>query len=226
MARPVKIADSANPLRHPPFLDELAARTFHRSRCDRCGHVDVFDGPLLWTDVGADLVAWVVPEAQRRFWVGLETHAIEGLTPAVRQEGPAFVRAWGAQARLRLVFGLEELREKVVARRHRLDDALVEVLKLPFLDPETATCPVLESVGPDGLLLAAAVEPSGRDPGGAEQRTVAVIPWAAYEGAVDRRAEHEALHPGLFRGAWVHCTRSGFGPGLPSPTGPLGAPAG
>ena len=210
VVRPVKVADSANPLRHPPFLDELLGRTFHRFPCRACTHVDVLDGPLLWTDVTADLVAHVLPASSRGSWVAAEAETIAGLGPAIRGEGPTFVRAWGAQARLRVVFGFEELREKVVARRHQLDDGVVEVLKLPYIDPESATGPVLESVEEDGLHLASAVGASGRDDEGPDVRAVATIPWSAYAAVVEERPVHESLHPGLFGGAWVHWARSGF----------------
>ena len=51
-----------------------------------------------------------------------------------REEGPEFVRAFGETIAIRLVFGLEELREKVLCRIHDLDDRVVEAMKedLPY----------------------------------------------------------------------------------------------
>lgn len=77
----------------------------------------------------------------------------------------------------RLVFGLEELREKAVIRRHRLRDSTIEVLKLPFGDLEHGRGPVLERVDDDDLRLA--MSPPAGIPavgGSAEERTITVVP--------------------------------------------------
>lgn len=210
--RVVKIADSANPLRHPPFREDLLRRCLHRFGCAVCGHVDVHDGPMLWTDVRASLVAWVVPVADRMQWLRLEEVARHGLEHVVRSEGPSFVRDWGATARLRLVFGFEELREKVIATEHGLDDAALEVLKLPFVDHDRAEAPVLEEVSDEGLRLAMPVDVTGTDAAGSIGRTVAVLSWAEYDATVAARDELEVIHPGLYRGTWVSWGRSGFPP--------------
>lgn len=206
--RPVKLVDSANPLRHPPFHDELVGRTFHRFRCPSCAHVDVIDGPLLWTQVTADLVAWLLPDSERRNWQAVEAQAMERMEGPVRHEGPDFVRAWGQRARIRVVFGLEELRDKVVIRSHRLDDSVVEALKLPLADFETGRGVVVEAVDDDGLRLAVAAPSDGVDDEGPAARTLTVVSWEAYTQAITEREALAAAHPGLFAGAWIHWSRA------------------
>ena len=167
---------------------------------------------MLWTDVRASLVAWVMPTGERPRWRSVEQVAIDGLGHVVRSEGPSFVREWGSTARLRLVFGLEELREKVIAAEAALDDATVEVLKFPFIDHDRGEAPVLEEVSDDGLLLAMPVDITGTDAAGPAGRTVAMIGWDDYEKTYAARDDLAALHPGLFRGTWVSWARSGFPP--------------
>ena len=207
--RVVRDVDSANPSRHPPFAEQLAARSLNRFRCVECEHVDVSEGPMLWTDVTAGLVAYLLPPARRPSWQQLEAEVAAGLTGPVRYEGPDFVRAWGAGARIRLVFGLEELRQQVVLAGRGLDDAVVEVLKEPWVDHAEATGPVVDRVDPDGLHL---VWPPPVDHIAAVPEAVAVLGWDAYRAAVERRDDLLARRPGLASGTWVHWVRARFPP--------------
>jgi hypothetical protein len=195
-ARPVKVVDSANPLRHPPFLDALLARTFNRFPCPSCDNVDVLERPMLWTDVHHDLVAWMLPSSQRPAWSTVEIEVLGGLEGPVRWEGPPLVRSWGQRAAIRLVFGLEELRDKVVARRAMLDDRVVEILKLPYGDGDDAKGPVLEAVDATGLQFTL------------DGAAVATVHWEEYRrvAAID----HSTSHPGLYDGTWVHWLRAPF----------------
>jgi hypothetical protein len=71
---------------------------------------------------------------------------------------PPAVAAIRDSLRMRLVFGFEELREKVVCADHGLDDRLVEILKLDLLATSDlmangADALVLEGVDADAALL-------------------------------------------------------------------------
>jgi len=217
--RPVRVVQSANPTRHPQFIDELLDRTFNRFRCPACGAVEAIDGPMLWTDVSADLVALMAEPSQRWGWRELEVQVARSFDGPVRHEGPQFVQAWGRGVAIRLVFGLEELREKVVARRHRLRDTTIEVLKLPYGDLADGRAPVLESVDDDGIHFArppaALVVADAPSPG---ERLVAVVPWRVYERRLERSELDAVEFPGLFAGTWVHWSRA--------PVPPLEAPVG
>jgi stage V sporulation protein SpoVS len=164
---------------------------------------------MLWTDVAAGLVAYTLPPGRRLEWTRIEAEVAGGLAGPVRDEGPAFVRAWGATARIRLVFGLEELREKVVLAAAGIDDAVVEVLKDPWVDHAEVTGPVVDRAGPGGLYL---VWPPPVEQIGAVPEPVAVIGWDEYEAATARRSELLTDRPGLTDGTWVHWVRGQFGP--------------
>jgi hypothetical protein len=199
----VKAIDSANPLRHPPFLDQVLDRTFNRSTCARCGQESRLEGPMLWTDVAHGLMAWMLPPAQRPMWSMIEPEVIDGLGHPLRQEGPAFVRAWGDRASLRVVFGLDELREKVVASRAGLDDRVVEVLKLPYGDPIEARGPTLERVDDAGPVLVGADRDRPDDE--------ILMPWDDYERAAEVLRDDRHV-VGLVDGTWVHWLRAAFPP--------------
>ncbi len=164
---------------------------------------------MLWTDVRAGLVAYLLPPARRQEWQRLEAEVAAGLTGPVRDEGPTFMQAWGATARIRLVFGLEELREKVILAGRGLDDGVVEVLKEPWADHAEATGPVVDRLEADGIHLAS-VPPVEEI--GAVAHPVALVGWDRYEAAIERRESLLAQRPGLTDGTWVHWVRARFPP--------------
>ncbi len=207
--RTIKVVESANPNRHPPFLDQLLDRSLHRFPCDACGHIDVLEDPMLWTDAGVGLVAGMLPPSQRPGWAELEVAVTAGLAEPVRDEGPAFVRHWGAGVDIRLVFGLEELREKVVAAHAGIDDRAVELCKLPHVDREQAAGPVLERIDDAGGLVL-------HDLLTGSETTVS---RATYDDAVRDIHAGASGHRGLVEGSWVHWLRSPY-----IPNEPLAAP--
>ncbi len=209
--RTVKVVESANPERHPPFLDELLGRTLHRFRCDECGHVDVLEDPLLWTDARVGLVAGMLPPSQRPAWAELEVAVATGLATPVRDEGPVFVRQWGAEVEIRVVFGLEELREKVVAAHAGIDDRAVELCKVPYVDRALAIGPLLDHVADGGLQLRTG-----------DGHGTLTVPWTTYEQAVTALAADPGAQPGLVQGAWVHWLRAPYAPNEPVGAHPHG----
>jgi hypothetical protein len=154
----------------------------------------------------------MLPTTDRPLWSTAEIQVHDGLSGPLH-EGPSFVREWGSRASIRLVFGLEELRDKVVAYRSGVDDRVVEILKRPYADQELASGPVLEAVDESGLHLALP-PPAVSDRQTAELRVVATVGWAEYGrhlGALDR-----SEHPGLYAGTWVHWLRAPFPPLAPA----------
>jgi CpXC protein len=121
--------ESANPARHPPFQEQLLDRELLKLPCPHCDaehrHYDRFT----WIDLPGLLCVVVLHESERSDWPELELEALRELSVPLREEGPPFVRAFGETVSIRLVFGLEELREKVVCRIHDLDDRMIEAIK-------------------------------------------------------------------------------------------------
>src|SRR5262249_49763575 len=136
--------ESANVMRHPHFQEQLLERRLLKMSCPRCGAVHLHFDRFMWTDLPGRLCVIVMDDNDRADWPRLEPEAREAIAVPF-SEGPAAVRELGRALTIRLVFGLEELREKVLCRIHGLDDRLVEALKLDL--PFGST---LEAVAADG----------------------------------------------------------------------------
>jgi hypothetical protein len=186
--------ESANPWRHPPFQEQLLDRELLKMPCPHCDaehrHYDRFT----WIDLPARLCIAVLHESERPEWPELEAEALRELSVPLRVEGPPFVREFGETVSIRLVFGLEELREKVVCRIHDLDDRLIEAMKedLPYGSSLDAVEPGMNLTFRDG-----------------DERWFDV-PWHVYEETAARRDELAAELPGIFdpQAAWVNAGRS------------------
>lgn len=192
--------ESINPTRHPFLQDQLLARTLLRRSCDSCGALHNHYDRLIWTDLPGRLCVCILPEDDRPRWAQLENEAFAALSVPLRGEGPPAVRLWGDQVRIRLVFGTEELREKVICRLANLDDRIVEYLKVTLMDRDKGVAPVLDSCDDTGDL-------HFRFPDRDEPVT---LPRDHYRQAAARAAELAAELPGLFApdATWVHWGRA------------------
>jgi hypothetical protein len=101
----------------------------------------------------------------------------------------------------------------VVVRQHRLRDSVIEVMKLPYGDLAEGTAPGLESVDERGLRFAVSPPVDGAGASrSVDERTVAVLPWSAYEQQLSSSEKDADLYPGLFRGTWVNWGRAPYPP--------------
>ncbi len=128
----MRVADSLSVTRMPESRHMVLERTLHRARCGRCDHGFVVDKPVLYTDFSRGLWISVMPVVDRVAFAVCEREATSVYRTAFAR-GPAIVHELARQTRPRLVFGYEELREKVIAADHGLDDAVLEVLKIEAL---------------------------------------------------------------------------------------------
>jgi hypothetical protein len=200
--------ESANLMRHPHFQEQLLDRRLLRMPCPRCGAEHLHFDRFMWTDLPGRFCAIVVHESERSDWARLEPDAHDAIALPF-DEGPPIVRELGRSLSIRLVFGLDELREKVTCRLHSLDDRLVEALKVEL--PYGSS---LESVTAEGNL----VFDNGNGP-----FEVSGEQYAAVSG---RRAKLATEFPGIFDAgaAWVSALRAHRAPWVPtelrqSPTG-------
>ena len=192
--------ESINPTRHPFLQERLLERTLLRRSCQRCGAPHQHLDRLIWTDLPGRLCACVVPEEERPHWARLEQEARAALSVPLCEEGPPAVRRWGATVAIRLVFGSEELREKVVCRIAGLDDRVVEYLKVTLMDRDLGVVPVLDACDPTGDLRFRFFD---RD-------EPVTLPRDRYRQAAARAAELADELPGLFAAGatWVHSGRA------------------
>jgi hypothetical protein len=184
--------ESANIMRHPHFQEQLLERRLLRMACPRCGAEHLHYDRFMWTDLPGRFCAIVLDESERGNWADLEPEARDAIA-APFAEGPPVVRELGSALTIRLVFGLEELREKVLCRVNELDDRDIEALKdqLPY------GC-ALEAVEPEQTLTFI------------DGDRACEVPWQSYASLAGRRAELAAEMPGIFDpdAAWVSIARS------------------
>ena len=232
-----RLLDSLNAYRHPAGRQELLDRTLHRHTCPHCGVHNVFDKPMLYTDLGQGLFVQSLPEVERLRFAALE-HEIVQVHQGVfsSPNSPPFVREIGQAAPPRLVFGYEELREKIVAAEHDLDDRLIEILKLQLimgwpdllaaglrvilldgvslLDGVISLDGVLPERGIEFVLLYADDDRADGlpvpTPDGAPRRLAA--PMHLYDALAEQRPALRATYGQLFTGAWVNALRYKFNP--------------
>jgi hypothetical protein len=198
--------ESINPTRHPFLQDQLLQRSLLLRSCGSCGAPHQHYDRLIWTDLPGKLCVCIVQEADRPHWARLEKEALSALSVPLREEGPPAVRRWGAEVVIRLVFGTEELREKVICRLAGLDDRVVEYLKVTLLDREQGVVPVLDGCGgpADDLRFRFL-----------DREETVPLPRDRYRQAAARTAELADELPGVFAAGatWVHWGRANHGPG-------------
>lgn len=143
------LPESANAARRPAYRDEVLAGTFMRVTCEGCGAPYVVERDLLFTHLDAGLFVLVFPSARRAEVKKLSALAREVFRRAVHYEAPPVISQLYAHLEPRLVFGYEELREKVLCNDAGLDDRYVELLK----DILLAQIPGADEAGVEGLVL-------------------------------------------------------------------------
>ena len=139
------LVNAVNISRFPAMKDQIVKRTFNRAKCPTCGTVSAIEKHFMYTDPSAGLAIVVHPRKERHLHAPAVKEARQVVTP-LAQGG--MLRADS----VRVVFGLEELREKIVARDHGYPDHLVELMKLyvirehPFLTQKRRMRITLDSI--------------------------------------------------------------------------------
>jgi hypothetical protein len=134
------LAHGVHVARAPEIRDQLFARTFHAITCKGCGAVFVAQRELIYTDMDRKHWIHVALDEQRARWPELEELVDASFTRAFT--GSPLARELSERMKRRLVFGLEELREKLVIWAANLDDAAMECLKIELVrrEPLLAHC--------------------------------------------------------------------------------------
>ena len=153
LAQSARLAHGVHIARAPEIRDQIFARTFHAVVCRGCAKVFVAQRPLLYTDMDRKHWIQVVLPDERARWPEYET-AVDGVF-ARAFTGSPLARELEAGMRRRLVFGLEELREKLVVWAANLDDRAIECVKLELVRREPALAHrtlLVDAVAPDHAL--------------------------------------------------------------------------
>ncbi|HEX2691782.1 MAG TPA: CpXC domain-containing protein [Kofleriaceae bacterium] len=107
--------------------------TFQRVTCSACGKVFVADGPLIYLDFDAKRWIGVFPTPWEAAWWDHEDEPQGAFQRTMIDNCPPLVRSWAPGFVVRAVFGIERLREKLVAHAAGIDDRVLEAYKLDLL---------------------------------------------------------------------------------------------
>jgi hypothetical protein len=122
----VPVAQSINAGRSPECRDRIVAGEFQRPTCAECEAAFEIDNPFMYVDLPRGQWIGVFATDDESGWREYENEPQEAL--AVAKAAPAGELVTG-NPRVRCVFGLSALREKLILDDHGLDDVSVEVLK-------------------------------------------------------------------------------------------------
>jgi hypothetical protein len=130
---PVEIWDGVHVSQWPELRQQVLDGTFHRFPCDACGVTAIYDDLLGYTDFPRRhwfTIAPAVDLAYRSKWNELAENSFRA---TMVEFAPPLVREWSTEMTRRLIFGIQSLREKLVAFDAGLDDRVVELLKLQLI---------------------------------------------------------------------------------------------
>lgn len=196
----VKVALGAHVGRAPQVRDQVLARTFHRFVCP-AGHTITVHSTFEYMDIERRQLLLVGGVDDRARWPAYEAR-VDTTVDRVLHLGSPLTEPLVRELRSRVVFGLEELREKIVIWDAAIDDGLVECIKVRAYasDPALAapgTRLVVDHVRDDDVLVCT-WHPSG---------AVLEFPVHWLHDALRDRASLEARFPELFRGGYVSVDR-------------------
>lgn len=192
---------SLNGGRVPAIIDEVRAGRFQRFPCPSCGQEVVADGPLIYTDF--DRRHWIgcFPRTWESSWRAVEHQPAESFRRAMIDHAAPIMRADADGYRIRAVFGLPALAEKIIAWDHELDDVTLELLKLEVMrDPESPGFDLahrLRFLDADGEVLRFAVGES----------EVARVPCAWYDDVAGRLEAYAGAIDAVAAGPYVDVGR-------------------
>ena len=122
-------AESINVTRMPSARDKILAGTFHRFACSSCQERITVDRVFLYTDMRREQFVHIFPVDHSGDWPRWEEIAAQTFWEAFNPAPPA-MREIATRYRVRAVFGLAALADKVRVWEAGLDDVIVELQKL------------------------------------------------------------------------------------------------
>jgi hypothetical protein len=192
--------------RVPEVRAQIVAGELHHIRCPACNAIVDAHRDLAYTDFARHQWVHVSTPASLADWAAVERYALDtfdrymvGGPPAIAELARAFC--------VRVVFDLDELREKLTIWDAELDDALVECTKLVCLREQPSIA------GPARRIRLRAVEPTQLAMAAVDREhpRVDVARWTVPRAILDEvsrnRVEWQARTPALFDRGFVSLDR-------------------
>jgi hypothetical protein len=154
----VTVADSLNAGRHPHLKQAILDRTLHLFTCGACGRSLLVEKDLCYFDFDRRQFFCTYPHHERARATELAAEVKRAHTTWMLERAPGFVTEYGKGFLVRVCFGYEELREKIVIDDAGLSDLVVEALKMdvlsadPWFEQSQVITLRLDTVLPDGSL--------------------------------------------------------------------------
>ena len=123
---PYHIALGINVERSPKFRQQILDGTFHTAKCPSCNTVSTVETSFSYTDPKRKLIIQVKPRKQFSEWKAASdilAQKVKRIPEKNKVKNPT----------LRVVFGLAELREKLICQDIRLSDSILELIKTVLL---------------------------------------------------------------------------------------------
>ena len=204
------LAKGIHARRVPEVREQILSGELHYIRCPSCNAIVDAHRDIAYTDFARYHWVQVSTPASLADWADVERYAL-GLFDRHMVGGPPAVAELAKRFRVRVVFDLDELREKLAIWDADLDDAPIECVKLrclaeraSILTPERRIR--LRAIEPDALVMAAVER---------EHPRVDVARWTVPRAILDDVTSHRA--------EWVERMPELFGRGFVSLDRYLGA---
>jgi len=122
--------EAANAARLVHLREAIIARELNRATCPRCLTEIVIERPMIYSDLERGEWIAVRRADELASWREHELAVRDSFRRHGREGAPPAIRTLCRQVRVRVVFGYDDLRDKVLAWTAGLDDAMVECAKL------------------------------------------------------------------------------------------------
>jgi hypothetical protein len=213
------IADSIGANRAPWLLDAILDGSFHRFSCPNCQFTVQIEKEILFTDFARGHWIGVFPPPDEPRFRECGDLVTSTFSEALLDKAPPLVRTWAPSFRVRVVFGVPELREKLLLWHNELDDRVIEILKLDLL----ADRPELIAQGVFALRVDGVIAENGAlafvacsSPAGAVCPPISMlVPREIYDDVARLLPQMEMSHRELFVEPYVSALRY-----LPRPEAP------
>ena len=196
-----KVANSVNGTRTPRLREEILAGTFQQSDCPSCGERFTVDHPFLYVDLPRKQWVGVFAPLDRPAFERWEREPLLAWQKACGDDAPKIAQALGRDVRIRAVFSLPALREKLLCWESGLDDVVLELLKIRMM------------LAPDGitpnpgqeLRLVGFAEGALKFQWGSEGASINAAEYASVAAVPEDWAQ---LRAALLAGPWVDAARA------------------
>ncbi len=118
------VAQSVNVRRSPDARARILSGEAHRLICPVCSRQSTIETPFYYSDPDRNALFKVCPRGERHRW-----GQMSDLLDAAASKIPSSFADPGKRT-LRVVFGMDELREKLICQDHGIDDRDLELLKV------------------------------------------------------------------------------------------------